>query len=251
MEAADRGVQVRFVIDGLIGGINEHQEGVGVALYTHPNIQYVRYNPLDLKRPWLINSRLHDKFIIVDDKLLMLGGRNIGDKYFGPEGFEKSLSYDRDVVVYNTLHGREGAGQSALEQVRDYMDQLLELEITRPAYGSLSARQKAKAEEAREEMAAAYSALCQARPELFGIPLDTYRDITLPTNQVTLLYNPPHGNKKEPVLGYQLAALALDAKESVLLQRKACCCKAPIPWHISPCGRYLPRWRSRCPGLNC
>ena len=242
LDAADRGVQVRFVIDGLIGGINEHQEGVGVALYTHPNIQYVRYNPLDLKRPWLINSRLHDKFIIVDDKLMMLGGRNIGDKYFGPEGFEKNLSYDRDVVIYNTRHGQADASQSALEQVRGYMDQLLALDITRPAYGSLSDKQRQRAESARHEMGAAYDAIRRQRPELFSIPLGNYEGMTLPTNKVTLLHNPPHGKKKEPVLGYQLAALALDAQESVILQSPYTVARKPMRQVFAQVAQQVPRF---------
>ena len=44
--------------------------------------------PVDLLRPWEWNALLHDKFILADDRMLLLGGRNIGDEYFAPPGYE-------------------------------------------------------------------------------------------------------------------------------------------------------------------
>ncbi len=41
------------------------------------------YNPINLMTPWKINYRLHDKYLIVDGKQYLLGGRNTNDLFLG------------------------------------------------------------------------------------------------------------------------------------------------------------------------
>lgn len=121
LDAADRGIRVRILVDGMFGGLTASNKAAAEAIGSHPNITLRLYNPPDLLRPWTFNCRLHDKYILIDGKLLLLGGRNIGDKYFAPEGFTGLCSLDRDVMVYNT--GCEsGTEHSVLYAVRDYMN---------------------------------------------------------------------------------------------------------------------------------
>lgn len=88
-EAADRGVKVRLLLD-------DHNtaglDAVLIGLHSHPNIDVRLYNPLKLRRPRIINyfydfprlnRRMHNKLFIADQKVLISGGRNIGDEYFG------------------------------------------------------------------------------------------------------------------------------------------------------------------------
>lgn len=88
-EAADRGVKVRLLLD-------DHNtaglDAVLVGLQSHPNIEIRLYNPLYIRRPRFINylvhfsrvnRRMHNKAFIVDGQILISGGRNIGDEYFG------------------------------------------------------------------------------------------------------------------------------------------------------------------------
>ena len=89
--AAHRGVRVRLVVDDLM---TIGQEQVFVNLEREPNIELRLFNPWK-KRDVLsrggemiaemerLNARMHDKLLIADGRAAILGGRNIGDHYFG------------------------------------------------------------------------------------------------------------------------------------------------------------------------
>jgi putative cardiolipin synthase len=93
LRAADRGVRVRMLVDGfnLIG--RDYQAAV---LNTHPNVELRLFNPLAghaggpfrrllglVTEPERANRRMHNKVFIADGRLVVLGGRNVGDRYFG------------------------------------------------------------------------------------------------------------------------------------------------------------------------
>jgi putative cardiolipin synthase len=88
-QAAERGVQVRLLLDdNNTGGLDPTL----AALDAHPNIEVRLYNPFaqrkmrslgyltDFSR---LNRRMHNKSFTVDNQLTIVGGRNIGDEYFG------------------------------------------------------------------------------------------------------------------------------------------------------------------------
>ncbi len=91
VRAADRGVHVRLIVDDLLTiGLDQ----VIVELQNHPNIEFRLFNPWhgrdlgsrigelveELER---LNTRMHDKLVIVDGVAAIVGGRNLGDHYFG------------------------------------------------------------------------------------------------------------------------------------------------------------------------
>ena len=90
LDAAQRGVRVRLIADGLI----LIGEGKSIAaIDTHPNIEVRIFNPLGQKR-WQrslkshqtlerFNYRMHNKIIVADNRVTILGGRNLGNEYFG------------------------------------------------------------------------------------------------------------------------------------------------------------------------
>jgi len=89
LNAADRGVRVRLLIDdnGLAG-----LDATLNALDSHPNIEVRLFNPFPIRKPkWLgyitdferVNRRMHNKTFTVDNQVTIAGGRNIGDEYFG------------------------------------------------------------------------------------------------------------------------------------------------------------------------
>ena len=77
LDAADRGVQVRIVVDGLVGRFNFWGGDLGYALGTHPNIELRYYNDLNLLAPWGLSARYHEKYVIADGRAFVLGGRNL------------------------------------------------------------------------------------------------------------------------------------------------------------------------------
>lgn len=92
LQAADRGVRVRIIVDDL--GIASSTAKL-TALNTHPNLEIRIFNP-NPSRDYLIagivhflasfqelNRRMHNKLMIVDNHVLIAGGRNIGNEYFG------------------------------------------------------------------------------------------------------------------------------------------------------------------------
>ena len=93
VRAADRGVTVRVLVDDtfLLG-----EDNVLEALHEHHNIEYRVFNPyrrrasgfltreiLNLGEYHRLDHRMHNKSMIVDDRVAIVGGRNLGDEYFG------------------------------------------------------------------------------------------------------------------------------------------------------------------------
>lgn len=88
LQAADRGVKIRLLIDDQNGRQLDPQFR---ALMQHPNIQIKLYNPYKFRtlrifdylfRAKKINRRMHNKLIIADGSIAVTGGRNIGGEYF-------------------------------------------------------------------------------------------------------------------------------------------------------------------------
>ena len=89
--AARRGVRVRLVVDDLMTIGQEH---IHADLESEPNVDIRLFNPWK-KRDLLsrggemiaemerLNTRMHDKLLIADGRAAIMGGRNIGDHYFG------------------------------------------------------------------------------------------------------------------------------------------------------------------------
>jgi putative cardiolipin synthase len=89
-EAADRGVRVRLLLDD--NGIPSNLDDTLAALDAHPNIEVRLFNPFKIRRPKFIgfltdfarlNRRMHNKSFTADGIATIIGGRNIGDEYFG------------------------------------------------------------------------------------------------------------------------------------------------------------------------
>ncbi len=93
LAAADRGVRVRLLLDS---ASDAQAEVYSSALAAHPNIEVAFFNPLgDLKGVFAGNpipvigdidrmqSRMHNKILLADGHILIGGGRNLGDAYFG------------------------------------------------------------------------------------------------------------------------------------------------------------------------
>ena len=89
MKAADRGVKVRLLIDDPYYKANDP---VIAALDAHANVEIRLFNPFTNRR-WSrldfihdfrrVNRRMHNKLMVTDNAAAIVGGRNIGDIYYG------------------------------------------------------------------------------------------------------------------------------------------------------------------------
>ncbi len=92
MAAADRGVRVRLLIDDM--NVAGHDDEL-LAMDAHPNVEVRLFNPgrnrggglrraLEMGLRFIgFNRRMHNKAWIADNRAAIVGGRNIGDEYFG------------------------------------------------------------------------------------------------------------------------------------------------------------------------
>ncbi len=92
LEAADRGVKVRLLVDDMDARGKNYQFA---ALDAHPNIEVRMFNPFGSRTGTMqfafealgsfsrINRRMHNKTWIADNRIAIVGGRNLGNEYFG------------------------------------------------------------------------------------------------------------------------------------------------------------------------
>lgn len=101
--AAERGVRVRLLLDD---NNTSELDAVLSALDRHPNIEVRLFNPFPIRRPRLLgyltdfprlNRRMHNKSFTADNQATIIGGRNIGDEYFGAT--QDVLFADLDVLA--------------------------------------------------------------------------------------------------------------------------------------------------------
>ena len=89
LHVADRGVKVRILLDdiGLQG-----RDNMLAAMDAYPNIEIRIFNPFSnrglyaldlLTDTQRVNHRMHNKTVIMDNAFAIVGGRNIGNHYFG------------------------------------------------------------------------------------------------------------------------------------------------------------------------
>jgi putative cardiolipin synthase len=90
-QAAERGVRVRLLLDD---NTTRGMDPTLAALDAHANIEVRLFNPFasrgfrlgemvtDFSR---INRRMHNKSFTADNQATIVGGRNVGDEYFGAE----------------------------------------------------------------------------------------------------------------------------------------------------------------------
>ena len=111
-EAAQRGVKVQILVDGINGMHFLSDSDHFKQLVSHEQVEARFYNPIDLIRPWKTNYRMHDKYLIADDWGYILGGRNTDNRFLGY--YRENYNEDRDLLVYETKPG-QGSSFQALE----------------------------------------------------------------------------------------------------------------------------------------
>lgn len=89
LQAADRGVRVRLLLDDI--QTQGYDAGMA-ALDSHPNFEVRIFNPFagritrigdGITRFNRVNRRMHNKSFTVDNRVTVIGGRNIAGEYFG------------------------------------------------------------------------------------------------------------------------------------------------------------------------
>lgn len=99
-DAARRGVRVKVLVDDqwnkIPKAVQAHLADEGIEIRT--------YHPLQLGNLHWISRRMHDKMLVVDGEVLLVGGRNIESTYFGlgPRQLGRRNYLDCDVQVWGS-----------------------------------------------------------------------------------------------------------------------------------------------------
>lgn len=203
LAAAERGVKVRMLVDGLCVMLDLGRSDSFRALASHPNVEVRVYNPVNLFALWRLNFRMHDKYIIADDRAYLLGGRNTRNVSLG--SYQEKADVDRDMLVCSA---DEGVGAS-LGQVRDYFETVWELPTTKPY------RAESGSETARQELRDWYQTMKTGAPEVFEKP--DWEKETMETASVRLLTNPPQAGIRVPTLWGELTG-RMEQGSDILIQ---------------------------------
>lgn len=200
LNAADRGVQVQILVDGINGSLwlplsrNFHE------LVAHENVEVRLYNPINLLASWKINYRMHDKYLIADDFAYILGGRNTDDLFLG--NYAKSFNEDRDILVYETVAGN---GNSYIE-LQQYFEQVWNLPCCKQIHWRAGGNGNLRLH---------YQELKEKYPEVF---VETeWEKVTVETEKIKLYVNPKEPENKSPLLWNKLVE-EMEQEGNVLIQ---------------------------------
>lgn len=215
LAAAERGVRVRLLIDDNNG--SEALDEALAQLDRHRLIDVRLFNPFrsrgfgrhfeliaDLPR---LNRRMHNKSITADGRATILGGRNVGDEYFG---LADTMQFaDLDVL---------GVGPVAAEVTRSF-DDYWNSELTWPlaALDLPGAQGDARAPDARVlEASERYAQGIVNAPQVERWRADGPRDAEFAWGRTTLLADPPHKAQGEAAVAERAHELVMPTLERAL-----------------------------------
>ena len=163
IDAADRGVRVRLLLD------DNGTAGLDVdlsALDSHPEIEVRLFNPFVIRRPKAVgyimdfrrlNRRMHNKAFIADGAAAVIGGRNVGDEYFGAT--RGSEFEDLDLLAFGPVVPQLSADFDLYWSAQSSYP--VASILPPPTEGALADLRRKLGEEAARQSAAGYAAAIQ------------------------------------------------------------------------------------------
>lgn len=206
-DAADRGVHIRLLVDGMESWIDMEGNPYFYGLSSHENVEIKLYNKANPLKPWKMMGRMHDKYLIADGKRYILGGRNTYNYFLGD--FPGHKNYDRDVLVVCD----EPEKENSVNQLLEYFETIWEQEDSGYFHDNKKLANRKSVKNAVLELQNGYQKYFEENKERI---CDTdYTDETFETEKIALVSNPIHTGSKEPVVWYQLGELMKNAKNRV------------------------------------
>ena len=249
--AAEKGVEIKLLIDGIyqqlfLNGSKEFQ-----ALAARENVEVGVYNPVSPVGLFKLNYRMHDKYVIVDDKMYLLGGRNSNDIFLGD--YTTDINVDRDILVCDTANGK---GES-LQDLEAYFQQIwnedcvkiksgrkknnsdisvseeaaddsegTESNLKNPDIVNGKSNAENEITDETQERLSKYEKQYQSLEMRYASLKEKYTDIedysswqedTIPANKITLVNNGTHAGPKTPLVLQKIRYLAQNA-DNVTIQ---------------------------------
>ena len=163
------------------------------ALSANENVTLMMYNEINPFTMYKGMARMHDKYLVVDRQIYMLGGRNTFNYFLGD--YSNYKNYDRDVLVWRRKPAAQQEDASVNELLAYYETVKNSGECSSFAHGkSLADRYCVK--HAMERIEEEYEKYCSEHEELSDEY--SYEDNTFQVESIALLSNPVNAGVKEP-----------------------------------------------------
>ena len=214
LHAAQRNVKVKVIVDGISGFLDMRGNSYFKALASHENIEVKVYNSINLLTPWKLQARLHDKYVIVDDKMYVLGGRNTMNLFLGEYMEEKNI--DRELFVYETQENKN----ASIHQLKDYFNSVWNLSDSKQY---TCEKINKKIEESMHQLEERYKKLQKQYPDAYK--KWNYEQKTIETDKITLLSNPIEAENKEPYMWYAITQLIKQGNDTTIVTPYIICGK--------------------------
>lgn len=220
LEAAEKGVEVRILLDSLsilpsfLPRFNTEFKYILYAMERHKNINFKFYDPVNPLFPFNWNKRLHDKMIIVDNKFALIGGRNIADNYYIKDLKNKSFSKDRDVLVFK--EDSLDYSYSVIEDMQNYFNKSWNYKYSKSFRKKLNKREENKSNIALKKLENEYEnskKLCEHTSNNI-----CWQSYTIACDNIEFVHNPVGKIHQEPWCLRKILSLAEKSSKSIFLQ---------------------------------
>lgn len=229
VDAADRGVKIRLMVDGKMGDLPQKYRR---ALASHPNIEFGRYNPVKIYRPWTLFEGLHDKIILVDNKYALTGGRNVGDPYFALANPLAANKHDWDIFM---VKDSSDGPLSIVDALESYYENLWTNKLNRQVKAKNSDPEKI------QELLADGKIFLADKGDLYNRPISDFVDMAFSAKRIKVFHNPLEARfgKNEAWVLNDLADLASQARTSAMVETPYATGTKPIMDFLSDLGQNL------------
>lgn len=211
LQAADRGVRIRLMVDGINAWLKLERSDLFGAFSTHPNIEIRFYNPIRVTKLWKLNYRMHDKYLIADDTAYILGGRNSNNLFLG--AYRDTYNIDRDLYVLEEADAMQEKEQNSLQDIRAYFEEIW----AQPDQKIFRKKETAKTEEELAFLREHYKELQIAYPQAFSDTEALLTQDLIRVESIEFLHNPLQADEKVPSV-YQRICQEMEQGEDILIQ---------------------------------
>lgn len=207
IDAAERGVQVHLLVDGINSWLQMEWNPYFYALSSCENVVIKVYNKANPLIPWKSIARTHDKYLIADNTAYILGGRNTYDRFLG--NYTEYRNYDRDVLVYSEKEHPDNSVHALLDYAYDIWND----DACSTFHDTSYIADWACVRNARKEITEAYNSyICENSTALKEYD---YVSGTVAVNKITLISGQTDCGMKEPVIWGNLCNLIMNANDEV------------------------------------
>lgn len=220
LEAAERGVEVRILLDSLsilpsfLPRFNSEFKYILYGMDKHENISFKFYDPIHPLFPFNWNKRLHDKMIIIDENLALIGGRNVADNYYIKNLKNKSFSKDRDVLIFK--EDSLDYSYSVIRDMKNYYNKTWDYKYSKSFRKNLNSREKIKSKSASEKLKNEY----EKSKELFENKPNNikWQNYTVASDNIEFVHNPVGKIHQDPWCLRKILSLASNSNKSIFIQ---------------------------------